>query len=297
MQLAEEQKNDSDQGMSPAISAALIDSLFEASGTVLTGIVFSAVAATMTALKTGQVLSWAFVPLLIVAGALRVLDWQSYQGRKPTLTAEEAAHWQKRYQIGAMIQAVAFGLWCSVTLLSSDDAVVHMICLSVITGLVAGGAGRAYGRPWIFQLQAVLSYGPTVIALALRGTPYYIAMSVVCAAFLGAVLQISANLHKIFMRAVVAREREAALAGQFDTALNNMPHGLCMFRADGRLVVMNNRFREMLNLPDDIINRDLSASDVVDACVSGGAISATSGKLILAEIEHTQTRDMITTDP
>jgi diguanylate cyclase (GGDEF)-like protein len=96
---------------------------------------------------------------------------------------------------------------------------------------------------------------------------------------------------------VVAREREAALARQFDTALNNMPHGLCMFRPDGRLVVMNNRFREMLNLPDDIINRDRSASDVVDACVSSGAISAASGRLILAEIEHTQTRDMITTDP
>ena len=40
-----------------------------------------------------------------------------------------------------------------------------------------------------------------------------------------------------------------------------------------------------------------SASDIVDACVAGGAISAASGKSILAEIEHTQTRDMITTDP
>src|SRR4029079_7477581 len=99
-----------------------------------------------------------------------------------------------------------------------------------------------------------------VIALALRGTPYYIAMSVFSAAFLLAVMQLAANLHKIFMRAVVARERESALAAQFDTALNNMPNGLCMFRADGRLVVMNNRFREMLDLPDDVIDRHLCAS-------------------------------------
>ena len=39
------------------------------------------------------------------------------------------------------------------------------------------------------------------------------------------------RLQRIFVRALVAHEREAALANQFDTALNNMPHGLCMFGA------------------------------------------------------------------
>ncbi len=136
-----------------------------------------------------------------------------------------------------------------------------------------------------------------MIALGLRGTPYYIAMSVVSAAFLLAIMQLSANLHRIFMRAVVAREREAALAGQFDTALNNMPHGLCMFRADGQLAVMNHRFSEMMELPDDFVERGLSASDIVDACVQAGSISAASGKIILSEIEDSRARDVITTDP
>jgi diguanylate cyclase (GGDEF)-like protein len=277
--------------------AALIDSLFEAPGPLLAGLIFVAIAAAMTALKTEQNLTWACVALLIMAGANRAFDLQRFQARKATLTSDEAAQWQKRYQIGALIQAAAIGTWCSVTLLSSDDAVVHMICLSVTTGIVAGGAARAYGRPSIFHLQAVLQFGPAVIALGLRGTPYYIAMSVVSAAFLLAIMQLSANLHRIFMRAVVAREREAALAGQFDTALNNMPHGLCMFRADGQLAVMNHRFSEMMELPDDFVERGLSASDIVDACVQVGSISAASGKIILSEIEDSRARDVITTDP
>jgi diguanylate cyclase (GGDEF)-like protein len=283
--------------VSPTVSAALIDSLFEAPGPLLAGIIFVAIAAAMTALKTGQNLIWACVSLLIMSGAVRAFDLRQFLPRKSTLTAEEAAWWQKRYQIGALIQAAAIGIWCSVTLLSSDDAVVHMICLSVTTGIVAGGAGRAYGRPSIFHQQAVLQFGPAVIALALRGTPYYIAMSVVSAAFLLAIMQLSANLHRIFMRAVVAREREAALAGQFDTALNNMPHGLCMFRADGQLAVMNHRFSEMMELPDDFVERGLSASDIVDACVLAGSISAVSGRIILSEIENSQARDIVTTDP
>jgi diguanylate cyclase (GGDEF)-like protein len=291
------QSGEPKQEVSPTVSAALIDSLFEAHAPVLTGIVFSGIAAAMTALKTGENLIWACVALLILAGTVRAFDLQRYQARKSTMTAQEAARWQTRYQIWAMIQAAAIGLWCSTTLLSNDDAVAHMIGLSVTAGMLAGGAGRAYGRQWIFQLQAVLIFGPTVVALALRGTPYYIAMSVVCAAFLVAVIQISANLHEIFMRAVMARQREAALAGQFDTALNNMPHGLCMFRADGRLAVMNHRFSEMMELPDDFVERGLSASDIVDACVLAGSISAVSGRIILSEIESSQARDIVTTDP
>lgn len=297
MQIESQSVEPNQRQSSPTISAALTDSLFEAPGTVLTGIVFSAFAASLTALKTGQVLIWGFVPLLILAGAIRAFDLHRYQARKAILTAEQAARWQLRYQSGALIQAAVIGLWCSTTLLSNDDAIAHMIALSVTTGIVAGGAGRAYGRQWIFRLQAALIFGPPVMALAWRGTPYYVAMSLVSAAFLLAVLQLSANLHRIFLRAVVAREREAALAGQFDTALNNMPHGLCMFRGDGQLAVMNHRFGEMMNLPDNLVQGGTGARDIVAACVEARSISAASGELIIADIETLQAEEVITSDP
>lgn len=283
--------------MTPSIRAALLDSLFETPASMLTGLVFGAIAAAMTALKTGENLSWACVALLVAAGAVRAFDLVRYQARKSTLTADEAARCKKRHQIGAMIQAAALGTWCATTLLVSDDAVAHMICLSVTTGIVALGAGRAYGRQWIFQLQVTLAFGSTVIALASRGTPYYVAMSVVCAAFFVAVIQISANLHRIFMQALIAREREAALAGQFDTALNNMPHGLCMFRVNGQLAVMNHRFSEIMNLSEDLARSGAGAYEIIAACVSAGSISAASGEMILAEIESSQAKDIVTADP
>jgi diguanylate cyclase (GGDEF)-like protein len=296
MQLAS-QREVTEQAISPSVRAALIDSLFENPAPLFASIVFVAVAAALTALKTGEALIWACVALLIVAGAVRAFGLQRYPARKSTLTADEAAQRKKRYQIGAMIQAAAIGIWCSTILLSSDDAVVHMICLSVTTGVVAGNVGRAYGRQWVFHLQIALSFGPTVIALALRGTPYYIAMSVFSAVFVLALVQISANLHRIFMQALVAREREAALAGQFDTALNNMPHGLCMFRVGGQLAVMNHRFSEMMELSDDLVQSGVSAPDIIAACVSSGSISAASGEMILAEIQNSQAKDIVTADP
>jgi len=157
MQLADQS---ADQRMSPQIRAALLDSLFETSAPMLTGLVFGAGAAAMTALKSGENLIWACVALMVIAAVVRALVLRQYQTRKSTLTVDEDAIWKRRHQIGAMAQATALGIWCSTTLLVTDDAVAHMICLSTTTGTLALGAGRAYGRQWVFQLQAALIYGP-----------------------------------------------------------------------------------------------------------------------------------------
>jgi diguanylate cyclase (GGDEF)-like protein len=291
------QTTDPDLKMSPSIHAALIDSLFQDPGPLFAGALCAGIAAVMTALKTGSVWLWPCVALLVVAGAVRAIDTHCYQRRKATLTADGVARWEIRYQFGAMLYAAALGLWCLVAILGSDDAVAHMICTSVTLCYVAAGGGRTYGRPWIFHVQMLLAIGPLTLALLFYGSPYYIGMASLNVLFFLALKHISTSLQMIFVRALLAREREAALANQFDTALNNMPHGLCMFRADGRLAVMNHRFSDMMNLPDDIVHRGVGAFGIVEACVRAGSISVASGRIILSEIENSQARDIITTDP
>src|SRR3979411_1905047 len=218
MQLAGQTK-DPDQKMSPCVDASLVDSFFQNPAPMFAGAVFAAVAAVMTALKSGDNLLWPCVGLLIVTGAVRAFDMHKYMTRESILTADDAARWEIRYQIGAMFYAVALGIWCFVTLTTSDAPVAHMICLTVTIGYVAAGVGRTYGRPWIFHVQIVLACGPMAIGLALHGDPYYIGMACLSALFFMALVQITMSLQKIFVRALVAREREAALASQFDTAL------------------------------------------------------------------------------
>jgi diguanylate cyclase (GGDEF)-like protein len=296
MQLAG-QTTDPDQKISPSIYAALVDSLFQNPGPMFAGAAFAAVAAVMTALKSGDDWLWPCAGLLIVTGAFRAFDMHRYKARNGALTADEATRWEIRYQIGAMLYAIALGIWCVVALLSSDDAVAHMICLTVTTGYMAAGAGRTYGRPWIFHLQILFACGPMSLALALHGSPYYVGMAVLSALFFIALKQITTGLQKIFVRALVAREREAALAIQFDTALNNMPHGLCMFGANGRLAVMNHRFSEMMRLSEDLVHRGAGAPDIVAACVSAGTVSVASGKLIVSEADSSQAGYITTADP
>jgi diguanylate cyclase (GGDEF)-like protein len=297
MQLAG-QNPEADQKVPPSIYAALVYSLFQNPAPMFAGALCAAVAAIMTAVKTGNAWLLPCVALLVLTGAARALDMHLYQRRKASLTENEAAHWEIRYQIGAMLYAASLGIWCVVALLGSDDAVAHMITVSVTLGYMAAGAGRTYGRPWIFHLQTLLACGPLSVALLLNGNPYYIGLGLLNVLFFIGIKHITTSLQKIFVRALVGREREAALAAQFDTALNNMPHGLCMFGADGRLAVMNHRFSEMMRLSDNQLARGgAGAADIVAACIDAGTVSAASGKLIVAEVDSLQAGYITTADP
>ncbi|MEI9805854.1 MAG: PAS-domain containing protein [Pseudolabrys sp.] len=59
-------------------------------------------------------------------------------------------------------------------------------------------------------------------------------------------------------RTAALSEREAELREQnvrFDTALNNMSHGLLMFDADARLVICNRRYLELYGLTPEVAKR------------------------------------------
>jgi diguanylate cyclase (GGDEF)-like protein len=297
MQLVDQKKPSSQEELGPVLYAALVDSMCQNFWPMFFGSVCAAAAALMTALKTGNVLLWPCAVLIVGIGTARAFQMRKYERRTSMLTFEQAKYWEPRYAIGAMIYAGALGAWCFITILGSDDAIAHMLCVAVTVGYTAGGAARNYGRPKLIQLHILFACGPMSLALALHSGFYYIGLSVLLVLFFLGLKHININLHAIFVKALTSSFREAALAGQFDTALNNMPHGLCMFAADSRLAVMNHRFSEMMNLSDDFVHRGATAPGIVSACVSAGSISSASGQMILAEIENSQARDIITTDP
>jgi diguanylate cyclase (GGDEF)-like protein len=60
---------------------------------------------------------------------------------------------------------------------------------------------------------------------------------------------------------VIARREIALIADRFDTALNNMPHGLVMVDSDNRIQVINRKACELLKIgtPERLKDRDLGA--------------------------------------
>ncbi|MCS4213631.1 diguanylate cyclase (GGDEF)-like protein [Bradyrhizobium elkanii] len=279
--------------MSPTISAALVDSLFMNPAPMIFGAFGPAIAGAVIAAVTSNLLCWLCVPLFIVVGLARALQMYRYQQRNSRLTVEESVTWEKRYRIGTIAYGISLGIWGVTVLLTTRDAAAHMLCVTTVVAYTSAGVGRTFGRPQIFHLHLLMSIGPLILTLMYVGGPYHIALALLSLVFFSAIRHLTSSLQRIW----IAKEREAALAGQFDTALNNMPHGLCMFSADGRVAVMNHRFIEMMQLSDDYVQRGASATDICNACVLSGSISAAAAQQILYEIESSQRGDIVTSDP
>jgi diguanylate cyclase (GGDEF)-like protein len=280
----------------PAVYAALVDSLFQNPAPMMAGAITAAIAAVMTAFKTGNDWLWPVAALIVVIGAGRAYDMAEYQKRRTQLSEAEADRWERRYQLGATIYAGALGLWCAITLLGSNDPVAHMLCTTVTIAYTAAGAGRNYGRPWISQQQIILACGPMAIALAMYGDRYYFGLALLQFLFFIGLKTMMVSLQSIYVRALVASDTVAKIARQFDTALNNMPHGLCMFGVEGRLAVVNRRFSEMMSLQHDGVVLGSSVRELLAPSTAARAISDESVAMIASQVEAARAAEMITCD-
>jgi diguanylate cyclase (GGDEF)-like protein len=75
----------------------------------------------------------------------------------------------------------------------------------------------------------------------------------------------------------LGREQEETLRTrnvQFDTAINNMSQGLCFFDSDHRLIVCNERFVEIYNIPADRVYPGMKLTEIVDLRIEAGSFPA-----------------------
>ncbi|MCL2715276.1 MAG: EAL domain-containing protein [Alphaproteobacteria bacterium] len=285
------QENDADRApLSPSVATALIDALFETPGPLLAGLLTAPIGAAISAYECASLPLWCCSGGLVLIALLRVFSIWKFRQHRAVAVAGTNVPWQRRHTIGAVIQAAGLGVWAAVTLLCVQEVAAHMVCLVLCTAIAAGGAGRSYGQPKLLQIQVLLVFVPIVIGLSSWGTFSYLGLALFGIVFIVSMVRISNNLHTIFLQALTARERAAALAEQFHAALNNMPHGLCMFHADGGVAVTNRRFKELMNLPEHAAREGFNLSDVIAAGIGSGSISSAIGKRVEAEIGQIQAK-------
>ena len=92
MQLVDQKKRSSREELEPVLYSALIDSMCQNFWPMFIGTVCTAAAAVMTALKTGNVLLWPFVVLIIGIGTARAFHMRKYERRTAVLSFDQAKH-------------------------------------------------------------------------------------------------------------------------------------------------------------------------------------------------------------
>ncbi|MDA9400015.1 bifunctional diguanylate cyclase/phosphodiesterase [Bradyrhizobium sp. CCBAU 45389] len=131
-----------------------------------------------------------------------------------------------------------------------------------------------------------LSLSPAFLALAIAG----VALSVLGMSLIGVVADRrmasrTARFEEIISQLSVARQQledsQQELQDQtlrLDTAINHMVEGLCMFDADKRLVVCNERYARLYQLPPELLRTGTSHTDIIRHRIVKGILKGDSSE-------------------
>ena len=274
------------QDLPAEIYIPLVDALYSDVRSLFIGSAAASFAALLTAWKTGEMWLIACAVGIFVVTGLRALDMRAYAAVRPGLTTVEAVRrWEVRYVIGAAIYAFQLGGWTFLTFYLTDDPFSRLFAFAVTLAYMVGTPGRNFASDRLVKVQIVGEGVPMSAALFYAGGFYYAVFGLCLLPFFVALVLISNRLRRTLLDAVVAARDIGVLAQRFDTALNNMPHGLCMFDADLRLVVTNRRLVEILGVADGEDRRGQTVRELCRDCVEAGTILRSQADGLAHEIE------------
>ena len=235
--------------------------------------------------KTDEPLFLACACAVVAVACVRGLMMRAYARIRATVKSNAVARrWERRYVAGAASSVGLLGIWCYIAFSQTSDAFAQLISFSMTIAYVVGIFGRNFGNSRSVIIQIMCAWVPITAALLLHGTVYHWIFAVLLGPFFLSVKFIAERLRLTLLDAVVATRDMTLLATRFDTALNNMPHGLCMFDADRRIVVANKRLNEHLGLSAEVELKGLTPERLVTVGVDSGLIPNDRAERLVGEL-------------
>ena len=264
----------------------LVDSLYQEGRVLLIGTIFVTSSIISTYWKTGEITLLYTAFAVGMLACLRGVMMRAYFRARPNiLTTEDGRRWEDRYVAGATAFFVLLGVWCYLTFTRTSDAFAHLVSFSMTIAYSMGIFGRNFANSRFVVVQILCAGVPMTAALVLYGTPFYWFYAGLLVPFFFSLKSIAARLRATLLDAVITSREMSLLAKRFDTALNNMPHGLCMFDSNRRIVVSNQKLHQQLKLPADLDLKGVGVSQFVDNAVRAGLLSERNAQNLILGLD------------
>lgn len=227
---------------------SFVSSLFGNRKTLFTGVFVHILTYVVVFLSTHASIYLVLCLAFAAVFGLRMYSfWLFDAADKHSFKRADIARWETRYVIGAAATASILGIGSGYAILIVQDPLAEFICIAVTMASMVSIVGRNYGSQKAIDLQTLACCLPIIIACLMSQQLYKAIVSVMLVPF-GLTTRAMANGVREFLYKNVIASREISLiADRFDTALNNMTHGLFMLDADNRILVVNRKACELLN--------------------------------------------------
>ena len=256
------------------IYASQVNALFGDARSLFIGLAGAFAVAAIAAFRSGEPLLFACAAAVALTGAARSLDMRTYvRLRHSLVTMADIRRWEVRYVVGASLHVTILGAFCLIAFWKTSDPFTQLLSFSTILAVLIGVAGRNFSSDLLVNSQIICAAVQMVGAMALMGGIYWTIVVFVLLPFFLSLKAMAKRLKGIFLDAVIRAHDLSLLAARFDTALNNMPHGLAMFDAQQRLAVVNRRLIELFRLDQRVDRRGNTINDLLIECAKLGVVN------------------------
>lgn len=225
----------------------LVDSLFADSQTIIPGSVVTALACFLCAFLEHSVTAWSIglVTILVTCVRLRLVHSRQARGAHPN--GLETHQYERVYVFGATGYLLCNGAFACWAMTAASDSFVLMLALFVALTNALSIAVRNFAIRYGVGLQVAAVTIPLGVGFAVRGG-WFIVFAGLVARLAMFIYTSSTRLRNILLSEIAYRKRSDSIAGQFDFAINNMSHGMCMISSDRKIQVANGKFAEFFGL-------------------------------------------------
>ncbi|RYB01557.1 putative bifunctional diguanylate cyclase/phosphodiesterase [Lichenibacterium ramalinae] len=260
----------SDPQLPPAAYASNVEALFSDKTSLLIGAAAATCMTAVTAVETGRMSILAISLTLCLVGFVRLRSMVRFASLKDGLDEPGLRRWERWYVVGGTAHVGLLGCFC-LAAFAEGDPFARLASVAGVMAYLVGIPGRSFASTLLVNTQIAAAAVPLLLAVLLADYQYLWIWFLVFLPFLVALKTISSRLRGIFLSAVVRAHELSRLADRFDTALNNMPHGLAMFADDGTITVTNQRLAELMGLSSQDLATRTSLNQLWAMCTSGAA--------------------------
>ncbi len=209
---------------------------------MLAGSAASAIAAWLTAYKTGSLSLYVITAAFIIIGLVRYFNMRAFwRAAAADENAAAAAVWETRALIHGGLLAATYGAWCLISMAVVKDPFAELASASISIAVTVGIVGRNFGLDRLVAIQMLLVIAPLSAGFALHGDVYHFILAGLLGVMLASFRKLAADVRTILLSAVHGRVDASRLADELDMAMATLEHGLCLLDEAGTISVVNER--------------------------------------------------------
>ncbi|WP_420407268.1 putative bifunctional diguanylate cyclase/phosphodiesterase [Hoeflea sp.] len=235
------------------VRLSFVASLYQQRGTLFAGMIAHVVTTTSVFFRIDDPFYLYASLALFLIWLCRNLDMMRFDRLdKAHFKLQDTLHWEKRYVVGSLVAAFTLGTVCAHSLVVAQDPFAEMVTVSVTLATMISVVGRNFGSRLNVDMIILAACLPMMAGFVMAHDPYMILMGLLLLPLFLTTRSMANGVRDFLFNSVTAERKTAILAERFDTALNNMSHGLFMLDGEGRIEVANLKAREFFHIGGEV---------------------------------------------